>query len=384
MPTNFTRRQFGRALGGAVGAALVAESITPRAANAAAARLLEPTAENPILLNSNENPYGPSQCARDAMTRAQDFAARYPDDVEEKVQRAIAQAHSVGTENILLGCGSGEILRMADLAFLAPGKNVVATEPTFEAVLHYAAVTKAEARKVPQTADYRHDLTAMAAACDANTGLVYVCNPNNPTGTLVSRDELAAFLPRVPRTAVVMVDEAYHHFVEDPAYASAESWLRRMPNLMVVRTFSKVYGMAGMRLGYAIAAPELVRAMRVHRFANNVNYAVAEAVVASLADANHVPHHRKLNNDTRRWLCQELEREGRRHIASHTSFVMIEVGREVAPIIEAFYRRHVHVGRRFPSMPHWLRISIGTRAEMQTFLAGLRDIVPAAVAARAA
>ena len=213
--------------------------------------------DDAILINSNENPYGPSQRARDAMWESQHVAGRYPDDVETRVAEAIARMHNVGTEQVVLGCGSTEILRLADMAFLSAGKNVVACDPTFEAVLRYARATQAEGIQVPQTADYRHDLPAMAAACNEKTGLVYICNPNNPTGTIVSRDELAAFIPRVPSTAMIMVDEAYHHFVEDASYATAQSFMRRHPNVFIVRTFSKIYGLAGLRLGYGVASVEM-------------------------------------------------------------------------------------------------------------------------------
>src|SRR5206468_125368 len=158
-------------------------------------------------------------------------AARYPDAIEDQVTAALAKLHGVTPDNVLLGCGSGEILRMADMAFLGPDRNVVAAEPTFEAVLGYAGVTRTQPVKVPLTADHRHDLPRMAAACGERTGLVYVCNPNNPTGTIVTREELVAFLGRISRTTVVLVDEAYHHFVDDARYASAFDSIATNPNL---------------------------------------------------------------------------------------------------------------------------------------------------------
>lgn len=369
-----TRRQFARRVGAGLGAALVAQDLITSIAEA---RQPAGVPDNVIQLNSNENPYGPSSKALAAMTKSQRVAARYPDALESRVIQALARMHGVEPENVVLGCGSGEILRMADMAFLAPGKRVVVAEPTFEAVLAYARVTNAEPVKISQTADFRHDLPAMAAAADEQTGLLYVCNPNNPTGTIVTRDELASFFDRVPKSAVILVDEAYYHFVEDPGYASAFEWLGKVPNLVVVRTFSKVYGMAGMRLGYAVGSTDNIAAMRQHLVWNNANAAVLEAVLASLADAGHVPRHRKLNNDTRRWLCHELQKDGRRYIPSHTNFVMVDVEDDVAPLIAAFRKRNILVGRKFPSMPNWLRISIGTRKETGAFLAGLRAIVPA-------
>jgi histidinol-phosphate aminotransferase len=215
----------------------------------------------------------------------------------------------------------------------------------------------------------------MLAACDARTGLVYICNPNNPTGTLVTRDELAVFLERVPRTATVLVDEAYHHFVDDKSYASAFEWLPRMPNLLVVRTFSKIHGLAGLRLGYGVGTKETIDAARAHAAFDNANQGALAAALASFPDEDHVARQRTLNRDAREWLCRELDKDGRRYIPSHANFMMIDAGRDVAPVIEAFRQRRILVGRRFGTMPGWLRVSIGTPAEMRAFLEGLRAIL---------
>jgi histidinol-phosphate aminotransferase len=369
-----SRRQFAGRIGAAVGAVLVAPEIIRSVADARQPR----GAEGAIQLNANENPYGPSEKAREAMTRSQAVAARYPDAYESQMVEELAKLHGVEPANVVLGCGSGEILRMADMAFLTTGKNVVVAEPTFEAVLQYARVARGEGIKVPLTSDYRHDLPAMAAACNANTALVYICNPNNPTGTIVSRDELATFIAAAPKSTVLLIDEAYHHFVEDPKYASAFDWVGKAPNVVVVRTFSKIYGMAGMRLGYAVGAKENISAMRAHATSSNSNAAVLEAALASMADPNHVPRYKKMMNDTRRWLCAELQKDGRRCMPSEANFVMIDVKGDVLPVIQAFRKKNILVGRKFPSLPNWLRISVGTQKEMELFLAGLREIVPAA------
>jgi histidinol-phosphate aminotransferase len=367
-----SRRQFARTAAGA-GLALAAPAT-------AAARPSLPHGEraDAIQLNSNENPYGPSEAALAAVAAAPAGFSRYPDAAETRLLAAIARRHAVAPENVVLGCGSGEVLRMADGAFLGPDRTVVVCEPTFEAVLNYARVTRAEAVRVPQTADFRHDLAAMGAACDARTGLVYVCNPNNPTGTIVSRDELAAFLGRVPPTAALVVDEAYEHFVDDERYGSAMAWATARPNVVVVRTFSKIYGLAGLRLGYAVSTAENVRRMRAFATWDNANAAALAAAEASLGDDAHVDRERRRNVDTRRWLEAALRRDGRRAIPSHTNFVMIDVGGDVGPVIAAFRQRGILVGRRFPSMPTWLRVSIGTPEEMRAFVAALRVIVPSA------
>jgi histidinol-phosphate aminotransferase len=373
-----TRRGFGAALGTAAGAAIFDLGLAPRAAKASVDWGMP---GDMVELNSNENPYGPSPAAREAMTRSQGVAGRYPDAAVEELQRALAKAHGVAPEQVLLGCGSGDLLRMADGAFLAPDRKVVVAEPTFEAVLAYNRVTRAEPVKVPLDSSFRHDLARMAAACDAATGLVYVCNPNNPTGTIVTGEELAAFLGRVPRSVNVVLDEAYHHFVEHPGYRSGFDLLAAHPNLIVIRTFSKIYGLAGMRLGYAVAAKDKIEALARHASFSNTNAAVLAAGLVSLTEADLVPSMRRRMNDTRRWLTGQLALDGRTFIPSETNFVMIDTGRDVAPLIEAFKARKILVGRRFPSMPTWLRVSVGTPDEMKAFLAALREIVPVPAAA---
>jgi histidinol-phosphate aminotransferase len=383
---SLSRRRFAGAFSAALGGALVTSSRPAGARPAAPAPRVAPAdapAPVPLVdLSSNENPYGPSSAALEAMSRScASVAARYPDDAEKGTIEAIARHHGVSPANVVLGCGSSEILRLCDAAFLGPGKTVVAAEPTFEAVLEYAKATRAEAAKVPLTPDFRHDLDAMAAACDARTGLVYVCNPNNPTGTIVRGDALQAFLARVPETAVVLFDEAYHHFVEDPGYRSAVEWATSRANVVVARTFSKIYGMAGMRLGYAVTTEANAKALRAQAAWANANAAVLAAAVASLEDPALVPAQRDRLNGTRRRLCAELARDGRRVIPSETNFVMVYVGSDVKPLVEAFGARGIRVGRRFAAMPDWLRVTIGTPQETDAFLGALRQLVPATAAA---
>ena len=375
-PSPISRRSFASRLSCAMGMALApGTSLVPRASAAAT------MPDAAIDLSSNENPYGPPESALEAMARAQPLACRYPDDAERRVVEALARHHDVAPERVVLGCGSSEILRLCDAAFLGPGRTVVAAEPTFEAVLHYAKATRAEAVQRPLTADFRHDLEAMARACDARTGLVYVCNPNNPTGTIVAGDALAAFVDRVPKGAVVLVDEAYHHFVEDPRYRSATSLVERFPNVIVARTFSKVYGMAGMRLGYAVASAANAEALRAQAAWSNVNVAVAEAALACLADPGHAERQRERLNGTRRALSRALDERGRRYIPAEANFLMIEVGGDVGPLIAGFAARGVKVGRRFAAMPGFLRVTIGRPQEMEAFLAAFDALVPARAAA---
>jgi histidinol-phosphate aminotransferase len=378
MTTPLSRRAFAGTLGLAAGAALV-DSPLGRAAEAAARR---PRPSDALMLNSNENPYGPSPKALEALGHVGAFASRYPDALEDEARAALAKHHGVAPEQIVLGCGSSEILQMADEAFAGPGGRVVAAQPTFEAVLLYAAAIRAEGLRVPLTSGFRHDLPAMAAAAREKTaGLVYVCNPNNPTGTIVPGAAVASFVESLPASIVVLVDEAYHHFVEDPEYRSAVELIAKFPNVVVARTFSKIYGMAGLRLGYAVGSKERIAAMTKFASFSNANAAVLAAAVAALADAGSVQRTRKKLNDTRRWLSEEMARQGRRTIPSEANFMMIDVGRDVAPVIEEFRKRNILVGRRFPSLETWLRITIGKPEEMTAFVSAFAEIVPAKTAA---
>jgi len=376
----YSRRNFSRVIAQSLAFAFAAPALRARHGMDPASRPTAPAQPTKIHLNFNENPYGPTPKALEALSSCGHAAARYPDGAYEDVRDALAAMHGVKRENIVLGCGSTEILRAADMAFLAPGQSVVAAEPTFEAVLNVARVARAVPVKIPLTADHRHDLPAMAAACTSKTGLVYVCNPNNPTGTIVTREELADFVPRVPSTALILVDEAYFHFAENPQYASVIDWIGKHSNLLVARTFSKIYGMAGMRLGYAVGSKETIAAMKPQILADNGNAAVLPAALASLADTEHVANCRARMNATRRWLAGELAKDGRSFIPSEANFMMIEMGTDVQPIIEQFAARNILVGRRFPSMNNFLRVTIGTQPEMEAFVATLREIAPARAA----
>ncbi len=376
-----TRRQFGQSLGAMLAAAYVSPKFIQ---GVTGGRLKGFSRGDAILINSNENPYGPSPHAIAAITGSEAVACRYPDDLYARAVKSIADLHHVDLENVALGCGSTEILRVCDACFVGADKQLVVAEPTFEAVTYYAQVSRASAVKVPLTSDFRHDLPAMARACANGVGLVYVCNPNNPTATINTRDEFADFLAKVPPSTYILADEAYFHFVEDPHYASVVDMIPQHANLIVTRTFSKVYGMAGMRLGYAIAQKETIEAMQRELLFDNGNAAVLSAAVASLADPDIVPTNKKRINDTRNWVTSELTKSGYRVIPSQANFFMVDTGNDVAPVIEAFHQQKIIVGRKFPSMGTWLRVSVGKPEEMRAFLAAFHQIVPAAPKSAAA
>lgn len=368
-----SRREFGKSFGTFLAGAYIAPNLMQ---GVAGGRLKGLSREDAILINSNENPYGPSASAIAAITNSELVACRYPDGLYTRAVDAIAQLNHVQPENVALGCGSTEILRVCDEAFVGTDKKLVVAEPTFEAVTYYAQVCRASAVKIPLTSDFRHDLPAMARACDSSVGLAYVCNPNNPTGTINTRAEFGDFISKVPPSTHVLVDEAYFHFVEDPRYTSVIDMIPEHPNLVVTRTFSKVYGMAGMRLGYAIGQKDTMAKMRRQLLFDNGNAAVLAAAIASIHDPNVVPINRKRLNDNRKWVIGELKKSGYRVIPSEANFFMVETGGDVTSVIEAFRERKILVGRKFPSMGTWLRVSVGKPEEMQKFLAGFREIVP--------
>ena len=377
-----SRRDFSRIFAQSLAAAIAAPHLPNR--NPLDATERKPMPAGAIRLNFNENPYGPSPKARAALTDCGSISNRYPDQAYRDVVAALAQKFNLKPENIILGCGSTEILRSADDAFLDPSRNVVAAAPTFEAVLEYARVLHSNAVQIPLTPDHRHDLPKMAAACTSKTGVAYICNPNNPTGTIVTRDEFAAFVQAVPPTTLIVVDEAYFDFADDPRYSSAIEFIPAHPNVIVARTFSKIYGMAGMRLGYAIGSKEPIARLAARLLQDNGNAAVLQAALASLADSDHVATCRAQLNATRQWLCAELTKDSRPFVPSQANFVMLDMGADVTPVIEQFRAHNVIVGRRFAAMPNFLRVTIGTQPETESFLAALRQISPAKSARAAA
>jgi histidinol-phosphate aminotransferase len=325
-----------------------------------------------IRLSSNENPYGPSPAAFEAMREAFGLAWRYPDEAGDALVAELAKLHGVTDDHILLGAGSSQILKIAAAAFTGPGRPLVMADPTFEAIGRYAQAAGAEVVKVPLTADYRHDLQRMAPA---GAGLVYVCNPNNPTATITPKADVQAFLNRLPAATIALVDEAYFHYAESGDYESVLPQVRERPNLVVARTFSKVFGMAGLRCGYAVAQPETAAKLREQSVYDNVNVMALVAARASLADTAHVERSRRLNRDAKALVRSRLEAMGHRTLPSETNFLMAELGREVGPVIEALKRQGVEVGRRFPTLPSHLRVTIGTRPQMEAFLGAFRKVM---------
>ncbi len=249
----------------------------------------------------------------------------------------------------------------------------MAADPTFEAILQYANVNGAEVVKIPLTGGFGHDLEKIRSA--QKGGLVYICNPNNPTASITSKNELREFLMKTPPETMVLVDEAYYHYADSPDYESVIPLVKDCPNLIVARTFSKVYGMAGLRCGYCVAQPDTIKRLRPHQVWDSVNIMALVAATASLDDPDQVTNGRRLNRETRTFLAKELDALGFQTIPSQANFVMIDLRRPVVPVIQALKQRKVQVGRLFPAMPNHMRLTIGKRTEMETFLDAFRHVI---------
>jgi histidinol-phosphate aminotransferase len=323
-------------------------------------------ADGLIHLNYNESAYGPSEKAAAAIRDAISSASRYfPNDYDE-LRGLLGKHHGLTADNIWMGAGSTEILKLCDDLFLRRARLVVA-QPAYDAVVAYALNSRAVAVRVPLTADFRHDLARMAAEVTRDTGMVYLCNPNNPTGTIVTKDEMERFLNRVPESVPVVVDEAYSHFVASPDYESAVRYVKEGRKVVVARTFSKIYGLAGMRIGYAIAGKEIIQQLRPLSVQSAISTPAAHAARAALLDTEHVERAAKLNRVQLQTFYDEMKAAKFETIPSETNFAMVHIHRPVAPVIEAFAKRKILVGREFKPMSDYLRVTMGTAEEMKQF-----------------
>ena len=369
-----TRRSFMRLLSRGGAGAISAVAITGRGREAFAAtdrgRLGAPALPvdpRQIRLDSNENPFGPGPAALDAARAAFDEAGRYPDIYPADLTTELARFHGVAEESIVLGAGSGEILRMSVFACTSPARPLVAGLPTFEDPGRHAEVAGTPVRSVRVDAALKLDLAGMAREA-VGAGLVFLCNPNNPTGTVHGSAAVNEFIATVNRTSpdtVVLVDEAYHHFVDDPSYASAIPVALANPRVVVCRTFSKVYGMAGLRVGYAIGQPEIIKALRRHKLPNSINALGAAAAMATIADKAHLERQQRLNRETRALTRRWFEERGFAVTPSHANFLMIDIRRDAKQFQADCRVHHVLVGRPFPPLLTHTRISMGTEAEMR-------------------
>lgn len=312
-----------------------------------------------IKMASNENPLGPGDAARDAMQSVLTEVALYPDGNGFELKQAIATHFGVALSQITLGNGSNDVLDLIARAYLGPGREAVFSEYAF-AVYPIATQAVGATARVARAVDYGHDLAAMRALVGPDTGVVFIANPNNPTGTWLKRDTLRGFIADLPQDVLVVVDEAYVEYVDEAEYASALEWVGEFPNLIVTRTFSKAYALAGLRVGFAVSDPAVADMLNRVRQPFNVNLMAMAAAIAALTDDQHLRRSAALNSTGMAQLVTGFAERGLEYIPSVGNFVCVDVARPAGKVYEALLREGVivrPVGNY--GMPQHLRVSIG-------------------------
>jgi histidinol-phosphate aminotransferase len=357
----FSRRSFLHLSAAASAAAAFRVVSEPMLAAAARRR---PHAADAVLIDSNENPLGPSQAARDAMAALLPQGGRYSDNLTDELVDIFAKQEGFDPTWIRPTVGSTPALSHAVLAFTSPRKSYVAADPSFEAGWHMAERNGARVVNVPLTASYAHDAKAMVAA-GSDAGLFYVCNPNNPTGTVTSHADIEYLVANKPKDSVVLVDEAYIH-LSDTAQ-SALDLVKAGKDVIVLRTFSKAYGMAGIRCGFVIARPDLADKVMERGAENFMPITAVAAATASLKDPQLVPERRHINATVRQQTFQWLDHNGFSYIPSESNCFLLETKRPGQQVRDAMAKENVLIGRVWPIMPTHVRITVGTQEEMERF-----------------
>jgi histidinol-phosphate aminotransferase len=345
-------------------------------ATAAPARLRKPKTAMPegaVLINANENPLGPCKAACEAIAAIAYKGGRYDIDGEtEKLTQTFASQNGLKEENIAVYAGSSEPLHFSVLAFTSPTKGFVTADPSYEAGMFAAKVSGAKISKVPLKADHAHDVKAMLAA-DPNAGIIYICNPNNPTGTLTTKEDIAYAVENKPKGTIILVDEAYIHLSDSP---SVLDMVAAGKDLIVLRTFSKVYGMAGIRCGFAVARPDLLAKLQPYG-QNAMPITGSAAANVSLLDAELVPSRKKIIGDIRNDTFAWLTANNYKFIPSQSNCFMIDTGRDGKGVITAMQSKNVYIGRTWPIWPNMVRITVGSPDDMAKFKVAFKQVMDA-------
>lgn len=359
---------------GGAGAAAAAAPAAPQSLSAQQAAY-----DAKAKLANNENPHGPSETVLKAMNDVWKYSNRYgyPDG---RVRQAIAEAHGVKPEQVLISAGSGEILKLVDDVYLQNHKIVVGPDPTYGSVYQYTTNSKATAIRIPLKKDWTTDIDGMIKATKRHmrdVGLVYLCNPNNPTGNIVDKKDIARLLNSIPEEIPVLLDEAYHHFVDNPNYEPSIKYVLEGRRVIVARTFSKIAALAGMRIGFAIAPADMIAEMSPFINSSSLSALAKYGAVAALKDSVFESKMKSLNKQLRDRTTSELHAYGYETIPSDANFFMVNIKTDMGPIQQKFDDKGVLVGRRFSPMDTWLRISVGTDEEMKRFMTAFKEIFPA-------
>jgi histidinol-phosphate aminotransferase len=363
-----TRRSFMRQLGVAGAAGVYFGETLIAAAQADVLPKTPAKAAGKIWLDANENSAGPPRSAIEAMVQSAPHTWRYHFDEFGALSQAIAASEQISPQQVLFGVGSSEVIASAISAFSSDTKPMITASPTYDIIVQLARATGKAVVEVPLTPQWSYPVKQLVEeAKKARGGLIYLCNPNNPTGSITSIEDVRWLVSNLPPDTVLFVDEAYLEFADPAKVESAIKYVREDKNVVVARTFSKIYGMAGVRAGFGCARPDLISAM--NPFMDNViPYLGVRAAMAALQEKSTlIPERRKDNARIRGELCQWLDQNKVRYIPSQANFLMIDVKREVRGFSAAMYREGVAVGRPFPPLNNMLRVTVGNDADMQRF-----------------
>ncbi|MEM0941379.1 MAG: histidinol-phosphate transaminase [Bacteroidota bacterium] len=327
-------------------------------------------------LNANENPYGPSpkavQALKDGAVKGNRYAWKELFALVEK----IAKKEGVDPKNVIMGPGSSDLLEKTGMVLFLEGGNVVSADPSYMSLIRVAEATGASWKGVPLKSDWSHDLNAMEKAIDENTKLVYICNPNNPTGSLTATAELRDFCARVSEKVPVFVDEAYLEFLDNSQKQSMVSLVAEGKNVIIARTFSKIHGMAGIRVGYIVAKEEtLQQIQKITRAGMGISYPSVMAALASMEDVTFQEKSKKLNAQSRNYVCTELKKMGFDYVKSHTSFVLFPIQMEGKAFLKKMKSQQVAVRAFEINKKNWCRVSMGTMEEMKIFVSALGSVL---------
>jgi len=338
---------------------------------------LQSTSHSPIRMMYNENPYGPSEAARRAMIKAFDEANLYTfsrGDAYDKLRALIAQQVDLTPDHIVVSAGSTEVLRAAGLITALKEGEVVSPHPTFKALTRYAESMGVKIHRVPLDEDFHFDLSAIRKKIAKKVKLIYLCNPNNPTGTITPYNKLRPFCEEMAKEALVFVDEAYYEYVTDPQYRSMAELVREGHNVIVSRTASKIHGLAGLRVGFGIADPELIRYLR-ERLTGTNNIIGLRAAIASYQDEDFQKSCRRKNKEAKEFLYRILRKTGHRYLPSHTNFVFFHTGLPIEEFQDAMKKHGILVGRPFPPYLDWCRLSMTKPEGMERFAAAFQKVM---------
>lgn len=370
MHSDLSRRTFFRIAAGATAAATVPLLTEPQLARAQRMRVHHAVPPGAVRIDSNENPLGPCGGACAVMSSLIPEGGRYDDDLTEKLITTFSAQEGLKDGYVLAYAGSTEPLNYSVLAFTSPERSFVIADPGYEAGMYTAHGNGAKVIKVPLTKDYAHDVRAMVAA-DPNAGVFYICNPNNPTGTITSRADIEYALANKPAGSILLIDEAYIQFSD--ATPSIDL-VKADKDVIVLRTFSKIYGMAGLRCGLAIARPDLLA--KIQKYGMNFMPILAvAAATCSLEQPTLVAERRRINTDIRTDVFSWLTANSYEFIPSQSNCFLLNAGRPGKEVMAAMAQRNVYIGRVWPILPNWVRITVGTRGEMDQFQQAWKEVM---------